>query len=125
IDSHPNALTQATSAGFSFSSEPGATFECKLDAGSFLSCTSPQSISGLADGAHSFAVRATDLVGNTDPTPASFSWTVDTPPPDTTITDHPAALTNATGASFSFSSEAGATFECKLDSGAFAACTSP
>jgi hypothetical protein len=27
-------------------------------------------------GSHTFQVRATDSAGNTDPTPASFTWTV-------------------------------------------------
>jgi hypothetical protein len=47
---------------------------------------------GFSDGAHTFAVRATDAVGNVDATPPSRSFTVDTtvtstvPPPaaDTT-----------------------------------------
>ena len=125
IDAHPDVLTKVITASFSFSSEPGASFECKLDTGSFGPCSSPQSYAALADGGHSVEVRATDGAGNTDPTPASFSWTLDTVPPDTSLDSHPVALTNATDASFVFSSEPAASFACKLDSGSFAACTSP
>ncbi len=35
---------------------------------------------------HTFAVRATDAAGNTDPTPATRTFTVDTTAPETTIT---------------------------------------
>jgi hypothetical protein len=37
----------------------------------------------LTEGSHTFAVRARDLKGNLDPTPAQFTWTVDRtrPPP--------------------------------------------
>ena len=125
ITSHPAASTNSTSASFGFSSEAGATFACALDAGAYAACTSPKAYTGLANGSHTFLVRATDAAGNTDASPASFAWTVDAVAPDTTITSHPAALTNVTDASFGFSSEAGATFACALDAGAYAACTSP
>jgi Bacterial Ig-like domain len=87
IDSKPEALTNSTSASFSFSSnEAGSSFECKLDSPNFTSCTSPQNYSNLSDGLHTFQVRATDVAGNVDATPDSYSWTVDTKPPETTIT---------------------------------------
>jgi hypothetical protein len=78
ISSGPSGTTSSTSASFSFSStESGSSFECKLDSGSFAGCTSPKSYSTLAEGAHSFSVRATDAAGNLDPTPATRSWTVE------------------------------------------------
>jgi len=85
----------------------------------------------LANGSHSFQVRATDAAGNTDPTPASYAWTVDTTtpdttPPDTTITAAPPARSSSSTASFSFTAtEAGSSFACRLDSGAFTPCVSP
>src|SRR5256885_10471843 len=79
-------------ASFGFTAtEAGSSFACQLDGGAFAPCVSPRSYSGLADGNHSFQVRATDPAGNTDPTPASYAWTVDTTPPDTTITAAPPA----------------------------------
>ena len=54
-----------------------ASFECKLDGGSFIPCTSPQHYGSLADGSHTFAVRAIDRAGNGDDTPAQFTWLVD------------------------------------------------
>ena len=74
-------------------------------------------------------VRAIDLAGNVDPTPASTSFVTagtpvqDTTPPDTTIAG---ATVTGSHARLTFSSnDAGAHFQCQLDGAAFAACTSP
>jgi glycosidase len=127
ITAQPALLTSSPSASFSFtSSESGSTFQCKLDGGNFASCSSPVSYSNLSEGNHTFQVRAIDAVGNIDPGPASYSWTIDTTPPDTNLNTTTPALSNSASASFSFAStENNSTFQCKLDNGAFAACTSP
>jgi hypothetical protein len=126
INSAPASATTETSASFSFSSsQAGSTFECSLDGAAFAACTSPKTYTGLDENPHTFAVKATDLAGNTDATPANESWTIDITAPNTTIASGPPPVTNQTNASFSFSaSQAGSTFECSLD-GAFAPCTSP
>lgn len=64
-------------AGFAFTaSEPGASFECRLDGRRFKPCSSPQRYSNLDTGRHVFRVRATDPAGNTDPAPARWRWRV-------------------------------------------------
>ncbi|MBE2314543.1 Ig-like domain repeat protein [Solirubrobacter sp. CPCC 204708] len=131
IDSGPTGTINTTSASFTFSgSEPGSTFECKLDTGEFTACTSPQAYTDLAVGEHTFSVRAKDAAGNVDATPATRTFTVDAAAPDTTIDSGPTGTINGTSATFTFSgSEPGSTFECKLDRpgtpGTYAACTSP
>jgi hypothetical protein len=86
ITSQPSSLTNSTTASFSFTStEGGSTFECQLDAGGYSSCTSPKSYLGVAAGAHTFYVRAIDPAGNTDPSPASYSWTIDTTAPTVSL----------------------------------------
>ena len=58
-------------------------------------CTSPASYTGLAVRRPHVRGPGTDAAGNTDPTPATYAWTVDLPP-DTTIDDGPAATTART-----------------------------
>ena len=83
ITDGPPASTTATGATFSFTSTKSpATFECKLDAGSFAACTTPKAYSGLAVGSHTFSVRAKDGAGNQDPTPAARAWTIAAPGTD-------------------------------------------
>ena len=77
IDSGPPASTTQTTASFSFSSDQGgASFQCKLDSGSWAGCSSPASYGSLAVGAHSFSVRAVSAGGDLDASPAASSWTV-------------------------------------------------
>ena len=114
--------------GFEFtSSESGSTFECRLDGGAFAACDTPLTYSaGVTDGSHTFEVRATDSLGNTDATPASYSWTIDATAPDTIITVKPTDPSNDAVPGFEFAStEPDGGFECSLDGAAFAACSSP
>ena len=83
IDSGPAGPTTDTTPTFGFSaSEAGSTFECRVDGGGFSVCSSLLNTPPLADGAHTVAVRATDDQGNTDASPATRSFTVDTSAPD-------------------------------------------
>lgn len=73
----PKFFTTATSATFRWtSSEVGVTYTCSLDLGAYLPCGGSKSYSGLRLGEHIFQVRATDVSGNTDPTPAVREWTI-------------------------------------------------
>src|SRR5205823_5523003 len=117
-----------TTPSFSFTStETGSSFECRIDGGSWAPCTSPDTLSSaLADGSHTFHVRATDQAGNTDATPAGYGWTIDTAAPQTTIDAQPPNPDNDAAPAFQFSSsETGSTFDCSLDGGGWASCTSP
>ena len=152
----PPINTEFDSIEFTFSGTDNIGvdhFECKLDAGSFTTCTSPDLISGLSDGSHTFEVRAIDGASptpNVDPTPASFTWNVDTTEPDTTIDtatvpsggggtdilgDTPPIFTEFDSIRFTFSGDDGsgagldptAPFECQIDGGGFSSvgCSSP
>ncbi|MCM8745822.1 metallophosphoesterase [Thermomicrobium sp. CFH 73360] len=123
----PPKLTNETTATFSFTANEAATFRCSLDGAPAQPCTSPVTYTNLAIGIHTFSVTATDLAGNIDPTPATFTWEVAAPStPDTTLVSTPPTLTNQSTASFSFiSTDAAATFECQLDTVPAMVCSSP
>ena len=126
LTDRPDDLMASSDAAFSFiSTETGSTFQCRLDGGAWTACASPQRYSGLSDGAHTFAVFASDAAGNADPTPANDAWRIDSAGPTTTITAAPPNPSPSAEALFAFTAPAGATFECRLDGGAWAACVSP
>jgi hypothetical protein len=83
IDSGPGTTTTDTTPTFEFSSdEAGSSFECRIDAAPFAACSGPgasHTAGPLAAGAHRFEVRATDPIGNTDPTPAFQEFSVEVP----------------------------------------------
>lgn len=131
ITAGPSGTIATDSAIFSFeSSEPGS-FECRLDSAEesdWAWCSSPQSYFPLADGTHTFEVRASDEADNVDPTPAAAVFAIDTTPPDTTITSAPSGTIGVGSATFDFSASEAGTFQCRLDSsdpGAWGTCTSP
>ncbi len=126
IDFHPDAVATTASAAFLFESTiASSTFACTLDGAAAAACTSPLTYSNLAEGSHTFTVVATDPAGAVDPTPASYTWIIDTTPPDTTILTGPPSSTEATSITVTFSStKPNSTFVCTLD-GAQAACSSP
>lgn len=123
------STTSDNTPTFSFtSSETNSTFQCRVDAATFTTCTSPFTTAALGEGSHTFEVRATDVAGNVDATPASRAFTVDTIAPETTITSGPAdnSIINDTTPTFEFtSSEPGSTFQCRYDANPFMPCTSP
>lgn len=96
ITSSPAAMTTARTARFEFSG--GGGFQCSLAGMDFAACTSPQMYTELADGKHSFQVRAGSgaatrfvwTVTNAAPVAASqtLTTTAETPLPITlTATD--------------------------------------
>ncbi|MGE5283150.1 MAG: hypothetical protein ACM3N0_12690 [Chloroflexota bacterium] len=131
IDSKPANPTKSTSAGFTYHSTPaGAEFECKLDLAAYAACAE-EGIAypgPLADGSHTFQVRAKSEEGGTG-TAASYSWKVDTVAPTVTIDTHPEDPSAGAAAGFTYhASETGSSFECSLALGAasdsFSSCSS-
>lgn len=81
INTGPASPTNKLSATFTFSGTdnvtvPGnLTFECGIDAGFWLPCSSPKTYTGLTEGAHQFWLRATDEAGNVS-TAVYRLWTI-------------------------------------------------
>jgi PKD repeat protein len=125
IESGPPAHAGSSSAEFEFGADEEASgFECALDEGAFGACSTPDVIGGLADGEHTLRVRAIDTAGKQDPTPAVWTWVVDTHAPQTTIASGPSGLTRHRGP-FGFSSdEAVDHYECAVDESQYASCGS-
>ena len=146
-DSNRNAIsagggTQSTSMIFTFTGTDAGVgldrFECSVDGAAFAACTSPAQFDNLGSGAHTLNVKTVDNVGNEATSLASFNWSVDATPPDTTInsaTDGNAIAVsnggNTTSASMTFTfsgTDIGVGldhFECSLDGSAFSSCASP
>jgi hypothetical protein len=93
ITGGPSGATNDDSPVFSFTADQlGSGFECSLDGSAFAACESPLGYGGLANGAHTFSVRALSGAG-ADPSPAARTFTVDTtPPPQPTPTPTPTAM---------------------------------
>jgi hypothetical protein len=147
IGSKPPDPSASAVASFTYSSnEPGSSFQCKLDSGDFSSCPAAGvTYPGLAEGAHTFQVRAIDPSGNTDPSPAGYSFSVvlgapaaaggltpaaapapkPQPKPNTTIAKASATTRDRTPTFRFGSSQKGAKFQCKVDGGPFLTCRSP
>jgi len=126
IDSGPAGPTPDANPSFTFSSpQETARFACSLDAADFAPCTSPQAFMELADGSHTFRVRAIDVSGIPDPTPASRTFAVDTAPPDVSIESGPAGPVNDPLPTFALAAtDDSADLTCSLapPSAAFAPC---
>lgn len=123
--SMPGELTSLVEVTFAFEADEPARFECALDEAAFADCRSPVMIGEIAEGPHSFQVRAIDLAGNVEEPAIAHAFAIDRTAPVTTLGESPAAVSNATGVRFAFSANEEARFECALDGPAFEACSSP
>src|SRR5262249_30659684 len=127
IDSGPAGATNDSTPKFDFSTNESSlsvVFECSVDDNAFSPCTSPVTTATLVDGAHTFAVRATDDAGNTSQA-ARRAFTVDTAIPVVAIDSGPPQTTNKAKPTFAFSANETVTFACELDKTPFADCSSP
>ena len=92
ITGKPDPVENQRTVRFSFSSDNGyetIRFECSRDRGPWTPCTSFTEYD-VADGVRTFAVRAVTVDdGTPDPTPAEYTWKVDTVSPPMPTLDTP------------------------------------
>jgi hypothetical protein len=114
ITSGPSGTITTNSATFTFTGSDNITPTANLvyatylqgyDSGwSSFSSSTTKSYSSLPNGPYTFQVKAKDEAGNEDPSPAtrSFTVSVDTIPPDTSITSGPSGTITTNSATFTF-----------------------
>jgi gliding motility-associated-like protein len=90
IATFPPAITNSPTATFTFTSTEPSTYMVSLDGTAAVPATSPYTLTGLAPGAHSLSLTATDLAGNADLVPDIYNWTIDITPPAVTSVNVPA-----------------------------------
>ena len=118
----PSGETRFTAPTFRFTSDEDATFECRLDGGSFTGCPASFTTPALTPGPHTLQVRATDVAGNVEVTPTVRAFTVraDTEPPSVSVT------TPAEGQHFTQGQTANAVFSCDDGAGSgVVSCSGP
>jgi large repetitive protein len=128
IVSAPPVVTASPDAVITYGSDdPGASFECSIDAIVFKPCDAGgKAYPNLYIGWHFFEVRARDAAGNTDATPAQSIFFVDYIAPQTYIFRGPAGRTRDRRPKFGFrGDEVGVVLLCRLDRKPAFACTSP
>jgi Ca2+-binding RTX toxin-like protein len=124
IDSGPEGLSKEATPKFTYhSTQEGSTFKCRVDAGAWVSCPAVgYTTAKLAEGPHTFEVKATNGAGLEDQTPAKREFNI-LGPPETTIVFGPKGATSAKRPTFGYqSNNPQAWFECKLDAGSYVPC---
>ncbi len=113
-----------------------AFYSCVLDpaggvcpatgAAAYSVCENPYAVTNLADGSHTICVYVTNTAGTPDPIPATYTWIIDTVPPETEIVAViPPKVTGETTVTFNYvdpTAPTTNTFECSLDGSAWVDC---
>jgi hypothetical protein len=124
ITSAPSGSTTATTASIAWTATNSPTSTtCKLDSGTAAACTSPASLTGLALGAHTYVITATNATGSGS---ATAAWTVVATPPTVSLTSTPVSTNAPSTATFQWTTGGGAVTStmCSLDSAPSVSCAS-
>jgi|GEM_PF-5629030 len=134
ITSGPDTLTSSTTATFTFAAsvEIVGVYWCALTVGEaqptesdWAECDATTTFEGVTNGQHTLWVYAVTLAGVADPTPATWTFTVDSDQPETVITAGPDLHTTADEAAFTYEDPNDSSidiFVCRLDGADWFAC---
>ncbi|UYL09143.1 hypothetical protein B9G69_000955 [Bdellovibrio sp. SKB1291214] len=77
ITNKPDAIAASSQAVFNFTGADSgsgiAGYQCAIEGGNYVACTSPAVYSNLLEGGHVFTVQSIDKVGNVS-VPMSYTW---------------------------------------------------
>ncbi len=134
----PASPSRSRSVSFGFSSETASTLTCRLTRGPVVispdtTCASPLpvSLTGLADGAYTLSVHATDAAGNSGAVQTALYVLDTTAPAAPVLVSGPAATSPDHRPSWTFTAEVGAGVTCRVTGAASGVviadtpCTSP
>jgi large repetitive protein len=117
----PEGRTNLTEPVFAYeSNDRDAQFECRVDSAPFAPCglVEEQAVEPgggpLKDGPHNFDVRAVNLAGVVDPTPARAHFIVDTVPPIAEFTGGPFGVTDQRRPRFTLRVSGESGFRCAV-----------
>ncbi|HSI80104.1 MAG TPA: S8 family serine peptidase [Solirubrobacterales bacterium] len=124
IISGPSGLIADRTPAFGFTASKPGSFECRVDAAPFAPCASGHLTESLADGPHTFRVRAVNEHGAGSAAARSFA--VDATAPRTRIVKKPKRRGRKRVARFRFrADEAPVSFSCRIDRRKWRPCASP
>lgn len=132
IISGPAPWSNSATANFTFEGSKNGValtkFECSLNNGAYVPCSSPVAYNNLIEGAHSFQVRGYDNLNNVS-APAPYNWQIDLTKPVVQLTSTPSNPSKDASANFAFTATDNGSgikvIECSLNGGTYAACVSP
>ena len=123
----PSGTTHGTRFTFlGRATEAESTFQCRMDAGDWMTCAPWDALPDVGEGPHRLEVRARDRAGNVDPTPVVREFTVDNAFHRTQIVAGPTGTTGETTATLDWTPHTmGVSFRCRLDDGEWYGCKPP
>lgn len=117
----PAAINTGTVNFILSSTEPGK-FECQLNDQNWKACATDYHLKNLVGGEYLLSVRAIDLAGNIDPTPATYAWLIDKKKPVISWLAKPSSTMAGQEAEFLVDLNEEATLLCQLDNQAEHSC---